>query len=432
MHRFLTLLALVSPALAAGETPDVPEPKKKTIPAITLLPDGSELKGVMLPRYDENHKLVGVLKSKAMKLVNSEEIEGEAVSVEFFNPDETQQGRIDLKTATFYQGKGLLTAKESVEIKSDRGTASGTGLYYSFTDNKGFLLGPATTTIKAPPATTMNVPTPSLRATAALGMALVSHSLQAAPPHPISDAEKAAVHADAVSKAPAAGAAAAAALASLESDLADSAAASKAAAAFLVQNDLPAVPAVPADAVPSPAKPLDITPGPEDTVIHCEGGMYFDPDEGVLVYLKNVTVKDPRFNLSGANELKIFFGKKPEKEPKPDKPGTDKPAKEKTKFGGNIGANFGDVERVVATGAVLLEQKPTEAGKEPIKASGAVFSYNPKADQVILSGGYPWVVQGTTFMRAKQPNLTLRISPKASSFITEGDWDMGGPLDQKK
>ena len=33
-------------------------------------------------------------------------------------------------------------------------------------------------------------------------------------------------------------------------------------------------------------------------------------------------------------------------------------------------------------------------------------------------------------MRAKQPNLNLRIL-KTGSFVTEGNWDMGGNLEQK-
>jgi len=213
--------------------------------------------------------------------------------------------------------------------------------------------------------------------------------------------------------------------------LADAGAASQAAATFLIQADLP--PVAP-DANPPPAKPLDVKPGPADTVINCEGGMYFDPDEGVLVYLKNVTVKDPRFDLSGADELKIFFGKKPAKTPKDpkDKSKTAEPGKAKDAFGGNLGANFGDVERIVANGAVLLNQKKAAAGKEPIQASGAIFSYDLKADQIIIKGGFPWVVQGATFLRAKEPNLILRISPDAGSFITEGRWEMGGNLEQKK
>lgn len=268
----------------------------------------------------------------------------------------------------------------------------------------------------------------SFRAAAVLGMALPPHSLLALPPPPITAEEIKAIEADAASKAPAAAAANAAAGTTLKTDLADAEAASKAAAAFLAQADQAPVAA---DAEPAAAQPLDVKPGPGDTVINCEGGMYFDPDEGVLVYLKNVTVKDPRFDLSGANELKIFFGKKPAKGENA-KPENVKPDKAKEGFGAKMGANFGDVERIVANGAIVLDQKPKDNNKEPIRASGAIFSYNLKADQIIISGGFPWVLQGKTFMRAKEPNLVLRISPKASSFVTEGRWEMGGNLAPKK
>ena len=154
--------------------------------------------------------------------------------------------------------------------------------------------------------------------------------------------------------------------------------------------------------------------------------MYFDADEGVFVYLKNVRVTDPRFGLSGANELKIFLGKKPAKAPA-------QPAKEAKdgKPGLGLGAKFGDVERIVASGAVRIVQKETEAGKDPVEASGAIFTYHAKTGEIILSGGYPWVKQGTTFMRAKEPNLNLRIL-KTGSFVTEGNWEMGGTIEKNR
>jgi hypothetical protein len=270
---------------------------------------------------------------------------------------------------------------------------------------------------------------------------LVTQSLNAAPPPPITEQEKAALQEDAAPKAPAAAAANEAAFVTLNQNLADADRAATASQAFLVKAGVPSPPPVPE---PAAAKPLDVNPGPQDTVIQCEGGMYFDSDEGVLVYMKNVTVKDPRFSLAGANELKVFFGKKPPKMVKVVKPvdpdttqptATDKPPEAKppakTGFGGSIGNNFGEVERIVATGAVVLEQKGA-AGKEPIKASGAVFSYNIKADQVIIKGGFPWFTQGATFMRAMEPDLILRLSPKTGGFVTEGNWQMGGNLEQKK
>jgi hypothetical protein len=263
------------------------------------------------------------------------------------------------------------------------------------------------------------------------GIALLALPLLAAPPT-ITEAQIAEMNADAVSKAPAANAARKAAQASLESDIAAAAVASKDVATFLVQADLPVPPAV---AEPAAGQPLQVNPGPNDTVINCTGGMYFDADAGVLVYLKNVTVKDPRYDLTGADELKIFFTKKPVEEkpaPPPGEPTSDKTSDPtQAEIGDDLGARFGDVERIIATGAVRLDQKAVE-GKDPIKASGRVFTYNLKEDRILLSGGFPWFTQGTTYMRAMEPNLTLQLFPKTGSFVTEGNWQMGGDLEQKK
>jgi hypothetical protein len=146
--------------------------------------------------------------------------------------------------------------------------------------------------------------------------------------------------------------------------------------------------------------------------------MYFDADEGILVYLKNVKVTDPRFNLSGASQLKVFFEKKPEK----------KEAKDKPKEPGGMG-NFGDVKKLVAEGAVLIDQKGV-GGKDSVQASGRILTYNIPTGEIIIHGGYPWVKQGTYFARAKEPNLTLRLLNNGS-FSTEGNWEMGGNLNLK-
>jgi lipopolysaccharide export system protein LptA len=259
----------------------------------------------------------------------------------------------------------------------------------------------------------------SPRRAAAVSM-LASASLIAAPPAAPAPEQKTTAQADAAAAAPAHAVASRASREALRSELDASAAATAAATAFLEQADLASGKT---EAVPEPAAPLDVKPGPNDTVVTCDGGMYFDADAGVFVYLKNVRVADPRFALSGANELKIFLGKKPAEAPEPN--AADK------KPGIGLGAKFGNVERIVATGAVRILQKQTEAGKQPVEASGAIFTYQPETGEIVLTGGYPWVMQGTSFMRAKQPNLSLRIQ-KSGSFVTEGNWDMGGVLDQKR
>jgi lipopolysaccharide export system protein LptA len=416
LRAILPALLLLAPALtAAGKEEAPPVPKKKNS-AISLLPNGSQLKGVMLPRYDENHRLSGVLKSKSMTLVTDDIIAGESVTIEFFNPDRSPRGRVDLIKALFNQARGMLEARESVTIQTDRIHAMGTGLIYAFEQGKGFLTGPATTRIQASTETTMNSRN-SPRRVAAVSL-LASTALLAAPPAAPAPQEKPATQADAA--APTHAETSRASREDLRKQLDASAAATAAATAFLEQAELASGKT---GAVPEPAAPLDVTPGPNDTVVTCDGGMYFDADAGVFVYLKNVRVADPRFSLSGANELKIFLGKKPAKAPEPN--AADK------KPGIGLGAKFGNVERIVATGAVRILQKQTEAGKQPVEASGAIFTYQPETGEIVLTGGYPWVRQGTSFMRAKQPNLSLRIQ-KSGSFVTEGNWDMGGVLDQKR
>ena len=424
MRSLIPALLLLAPALKAAE--EAPTAPKKKIAAISLLPNGSELQGVMLPRYDDQQRLIGVLKAKCMTLVNDETIAGERISIEFFNPDRSPRGRADLTRANFNQSRGTLEALEPVTIQSDKLSAKGRGLVYAFEQGQGFLLGPATTWIQANHETTMKSSNSKLRATAMVGASLLSQPLSAAQPPPVTADEKAAIQADSQSMAPEHAATMNLVRADLAKDLDASSAANAAAKAFLENAQITSTTSSQAAAAPAEAKPLDLQPGPTDTVISSDGGMYFDADEGVFVYLKNVRVTDPRFNLSGANELKVFLEKTQE-----TAAGKSAQKDKDDKSGIGIGGKFGDVERIVATGAVLIDQKP-ENGKEPIQASGAIFSYNVKADQVIISGGFPWVVQGKQGFRAKEPNLILRISPKAGEFSTEGAWDTILNLQQKK
>jgi hypothetical protein len=269
--------------------------------------------------------------------------------------------------------------------------------------------------LPAPKETSMNAPTTPLRAAAIAGLSLISTAASGAPPPPISEANLAALHADARTSAPALAHETAGTKAKLEATLVEAEAASNAASSFLVQADLPKVPA---DEIQPATKPLDVQATLGDTVVKFDGGMYFDAAEGVLVYRKNVTVSDPRFNLSGVNELKVFFGKK--------EPGAAKPEpKDPKKADAGIGADVGNVEKIVATGQVVMDEKPKE-GVDAVHASGAIFSYNLKTDEVIISGGYPWFVRGAQRMRAMEPNLSLRIrdiktnDPKVN---TEGRWE---------
>lgn len=394
------------PAMHLAAQTDAEPPTAKKVPVLAILPDGSELQGVMLPRYDQDQNLVGVLKAKAVTLVSAGKIAGTGVSIELFNPDHSPRGRIDLERAYLYQEEGVVVARQPVEMQSERFSATGSGLYYSFTLGKGFLLGPSTTTITHPPTeTTMKFPSSPLRTTV-FGMALVTQSSVAAP----TDTSPATAGQVARSD--------------LRATLKASDEANRAVAKFLEEADLlTQESAAPATAEP---RPLEVAPDPLRTIINAKGGTYVDADAGVLVYLKDVTVSDPRFELSADIDLKVFLEKKP-----PVKPAPDAKAPAVAGAFGAAGPGFGEVQRIVATGAVRLRQKNLGEGKPVLEASGALFSYDIKTGDIVISGGYPWFTKGSDFFRAKEPNLTLRID-KNFNAKTEGHWETGIRTDQKK
>ncbi|QTN33047.1 hypothetical protein HZ994_12215 [Akkermansiaceae bacterium] len=408
MPRLLSILLLAAPALCAAE----PSPEGRKNP-VSLLPDGSVLKGVLLPRYDSQRNLSGDLLTETMTLVNPELVKGENVLIRFYNPDRSLRGKVKLRSALFDQVKSLLTAEEEVEITNDRLIARGSGLAYAFQDGEGFLRGPANTWISAPPTTTMNA-NPLSRA-ALIALCLAPSPLIALPPPFVSEEEVAAIKEQAKSMKPEADALNAASAGTLAADIGSGEKAGAAATAFINNSGLETSAAEEPGKSPE-AAPLEIKPSPDDTLITCDGGMYFDADEGVLVYLKNVVVKDPRFDLKGADQLKVFFDKKTADPKAPKKPAA------------GVG-NFGDVKKLIAEGAVLLNQKSV-GGKDAVQASGRVLTYDIPSGEIIIHGGYPWVKQGTYFARAMEPNLTLRLL-NDGSFSTQGNWQMGGNLNLK-
>jgi hypothetical protein len=215
-----------------------------------------------------------------------------------------------------------------------------------------------------------------------------------------------------------------------------SAAATAAATRFLEAEELLAKTAAATPAAAPEPKALDVEPGLDDTVINCDGGMYFhsekvekgadaekgaDVEKGVLAYLGNVTVtKEKDFLMNGANELKAFATKRVVP-PAPEKAAAAPKADGKQPAGAAADEEW-ELDRIVATGAVYFKKFQTikkgddKKVEDPIEASGAIFTYhrNPdgKSDEFILSGGKPWVRQGGIINRAKRADQTIRIHRK--------------------
>ncbi|MDP4624691.1 MAG: hypothetical protein NWT08_06065 [Akkermansiaceae bacterium] len=411
LSRSISIFLLTAQLLNA----QVSKPDVKKNP-ISLLPDGSIMQGVLLPRYDAERRLVGDLHAETLTLIDPKRIRGENVLIRFFNADRSLKAKVQLQNALFDSEKSLLRANEAVEVTGDRLIANGSGLVYEFQSGEGFLLGPVSTRISAPSKET-SMKTSPLHTAALYAMCLAPTTLLAAPPAFVTEEEIQTIEADATSMKPEIDAANLTASKNLAADEKAGDEATAAALAFVDSANIELTAAPAADS--EKAKPLDIKRGPDDTVINCDGGMYFDAEESVLVYMGNVRVTDPRFGLSGANELKIFFEKKDQGDVKAEKDEKD-----------GAGADFGKVQRIIAEGAVVIDQKSVD-GKDPVKASGRVLTYNVASGEIIVHGGFPWVQQGAFFARAKEANLTLRLLTDGS-FSTQGNWEMGGDLKMKQ
>ena len=147
----LAALAAVLPAVAGGQPlVSSPVPPAQRLPAVRLLPEGSTLNDVMLPRYDTQRRLKSVLRSPEMRITDASTIEADEVSIDVYRPDGGRRGRVELGQAVYRQNRETVTARKTVRIASDDLDARGSGAEFHIPTNRGFLLGPVDCRIHMP------------------------------------------------------------------------------------------------------------------------------------------------------------------------------------------------------------------------------------------------------------------------------------------
>ncbi|MBB5353610.1 lipopolysaccharide export system protein LptA [Haloferula luteola] len=381
----LVALAILGNAEAQMQMPGFPSGPKDDdsmdLPGMEMLVDGSILEKVLIPRYNPQRVLVSTLRAEKLLLVNDQQIEATTARIEFYHPDETVRGRIDLKTATLEKGN-LLRSHEPVDLVSEDLKAHGVGLIYQLKPSCGLLLGPATAVMRTPEKskeTSMNSRTPLLSAAGALMLASTAPA-QDAEPERLDPAAVEGLNRLAASSAPiveARNQEDQKALASTQEKVAQAGASldeflAKAAA------DLP--PGKPADLQSDVSRP-DLHRLDNLAKVSADDGIYFNSEKGIMILLKNVIYDHPEFKLSGADEVKVFFSNDSN-----EGGGQDKPSE------GDLSVDFGEPTKVVAVGALVLEQKATDGGKKPAKASGRQMIYDVENEEFIIRGGRPWII----------------------------------------
>jgi lipopolysaccharide export system protein LptA len=414
----------------------------------SLMPDGGILRNVLIPQYTRDLLLSATLRAEALTIVTQKIIDAENVRIEFFNPDRSTRGRIDMATARYNAIDQLLTSDKPVSLVSDDLTATGSSLVYDLKNTRGFLSGPVTATTLIDQSTSMNTK-PVRQAIAAGSLMMAAATPLPAQQEPsaasisqrieearLSPYELARISKDSETAKPLAKAAADRGNTALEDATHRSEEATATLADFLsaaTLTTLLAEPFVPAAAtstdVPRPNIPAD----PTKTRITSDDGAFFDSKNGLLIFLKNVVVRDPRFSLSGADELKVFFdpkevpaaakaapkppaGEQANLPPEPAKPeGAGAPVKEEK--AGIADAKFGKPNRIIATGTVVVEYQSGKQDDPPVKASARTVIYDLKKEEFILRGGSPWVLREGQ-LSSVPGNDAYIVIQKDGSFVT--------------
>ena len=202
-----------------------------------------------------------------------------------------------------------------------------------------------------------------------------------------------------------------------------------------LEQNIPTEPATELTQADNEAEPDKKTTNKEEKLntirIECDGGIYFDNEEGILAYLKNIRLDESNsdFKLRCSDELKILFDNSPKEEKKNNAPNGAEPQKTEPtpEQKDSSFSELGDLQEIIATGSVKILGKNSD--DQPFLASGNIASYNAKTGEMILKGGRPTLQQSANeYLQAGEDGQWIRIQMKdkdIESIITsQGKWVM--------
>lgn len=395
------------------------------IPSFDLLPNGSILRRVQLPRYRKDNTLQYVIKVNQLTVVSDQEIDGRDVDIKLYN----EQGRVEststIKFANLNKQTELIRSVENFHFEHPKISIDSAGVLFSLPNRRGILFGPVKTEFKKIKSLVNLTPKPKtlIPAMALSASIALTPSALLAEPAPASNEE----------------------IANLEDKAKPSAtldfeestdtivkrskkealAADEALNKFLAKNQLnkkaqPTNNAPPTDIEKKEDQPVQATPpATEKTKIQsiitatCDGGMFFDAEKGLFVYRDNIKLSDASFSLTCSDELKIFL--------------TPKKSTKKKKAEGEISAPaFGDMKEAIATGNIEIRIKDTKKNGPDIIATAEEAIFDRKTESFILRKGFPFVKQGNNSVRALKEGLSIRITQEGiamDSFGNGNNWE---------
>ena len=424
----------------------------KKLPMLELLPVGQVLPKVSLSRY-EGPRLSMLLTASSVTVAAPQEIAANILNVYLYGKN-NQTSHLFTQAASYFLDKKLAVSHTETTLREENLSAKGTGLYLDTNIKRGIILGPVQTTIRM--AQRNKEPFLFMKKLSSLLLALAgslacsgangvpSHIVQPLPREldprleqpltppshivrPLTEEETARRERE-LAPVPTAG---------LKED------GEKAIQTYSAQEKTvdgriqefrqqhqvagntpaPAAETTPSSAASGPEEGFLQANSPKDLyTVDCDGDLYFDMEEGVLVFMKNVRVRNPGLSMDCADHLKIYA------EFVPKKPGDKKPSdikKEKGKEenqtqvalpnGGNF--DYNSIKTVAASGNVKASY--TNKQTETSNAQAEKITYNAKTGEIILTGA-PVIVTPDVIVKNPNKDAFIRVYSNGNMYGSRG------------
>ncbi|MBT9449474.1 LptA/OstA family protein [Akkermansia glycaniphila] len=159
--------------------------------------------------------------------------------------------------------------------------------------------------------------------------------------------------------------------------------------------------------------PYGITLG-EMTVITSDDA-YINNKQGIIVFLDNISLRDPRLNIDCTDQMQIHFEKEEEPEASDDNKQTPAAKPAKTSNVDNVESKFEAMKFLIAEGNVVVHGKDRQG--RPYRAYGDKIIIDGKTGEGILTGTTAIVIREQDALRAEGPNTCIHLHPDGSVFV---------------
>lgn len=156
------LLALLLPARAQQTPQDVSDTVGRgEFPGLQLLPPGSVVKGISLPRY-ENHRVTALVQIRELRVESRTRVTLEGIAATLYSKDGFRTS-VSSPRATYDFSTMRAETVGRTTVRDERFTARGGRVTFNVQTQKGLLRGPVRTTVSAAVFGRGSTPAPSAK-----------------------------------------------------------------------------------------------------------------------------------------------------------------------------------------------------------------------------------------------------------------------------